>query len=211
MKNTKKLIVAMSGGVDSSVTAYLLKRQGYNIHGVYMKNWDESDENGVNVCPTTQDWLDVQKVCKQLDIPCTKVEFIKEYWNNVFTEMLDTYKKGFTPNPDVLCNKFIKFDALIKYCENKFDTDFIATGHYAQRGEGYSLLRAKDTFKDQSYFLSFVNQKQFQKILFPIGHLVKSEVREIARQQDLCVASKKDSVGICFIGKRNFQSFLCKF
>jgi tRNA-specific 2-thiouridylase len=205
---SKVSVVAMSGGVDSAVTACLLKKQGKNVHGVFMRNWDESDEVGQQVCTSTQDWLDVQKICNHLDIPCTRIEFIKDYWINVFQQVIDGYSKGITPNPDVLCNKFVKFDSMLKYCRERFDMEELATGHYARIGPDHALLRAKDLWKDQSYFLSFVNSEQLRDVVFPLGEYTKTEVREIAKNAGIHVNSKKDSTGMCFIGKRNFKDFI---
>ncbi|TDT46052.1 tRNA 2-thiouridine(34) synthase MnmA [Fonticella tunisiensis] len=206
-----KVVVGMSGGVDSSVAALLLKEQGYDVIGIFMKNWDEKDEMGY--CTSDQDYEDVRKVCDQLDIPYYTVNFEKEYWDRVFTYFLDEYKKGRTPNPDVMCNKEIKFKAFLDYAL-KIGADYLATGHYAQvdfhDGE-YRLLRAVDGNKDQTYFLCALGQKQLSKAIFPVGHLKKAEVREIARKAGLKTADKKDSTGICFIGERNFNEFLSRY
>lgn len=210
MKTPKdtKVIIGMSGGVDSSVAALLLKKQGYDVTGIFMKNWDEEDEDGV--CTATEDYEDVVKVCNQLDIPYYSVNFEKEYADRVFSYFLDTYKQGNTPNPDVLCNKEIKFKAFLDYAI-AFDADYIAMGHYArveqQDGE-FSLLKGLDSKKDQSYFLCELNQKQLSKAMFPLGDLTKEEVRRIAKEHNLYTADKKDSTGICFIGERNFKEFL---
>ncbi|WP_105616182.1 tRNA 2-thiouridine(34) synthase MnmA [Vallitalea okinawensis] len=206
-----KIIMGMSGGVDSSVAALLLKEQGYNVIGVFMKNWDEKDENGV--CTATEDYDDVRKVCDQIGIPYYTVNFEKEYWDRVFTYFLDEYKKGRTPNPDVLCNKEVKFKAFLDFAL-KLKADYIAMGHYARVGEEngeFKLLRGEDNNKDQTYFLCALNQKQLAKAMFPIGHLTKAEVREIAISHKLHTAKKKDSTGICFIGERNFNEFLKKY
>lgn len=213
----KKVILGMSGGVDSSVAAYLLKEQGYDVLGLFMKNWDETDENGD--CPASKDYEDVQKVCAQLDIPCYSIEFIKEYRDHVFAEFLKQYEAGFTPNPDVLCNREIKFDLFLKKAV-EFGCDYLATGHYAQvrertkvamNGATVDLLRGNDPNKDQTYFLTAVQGQVFNKVLFPIGHLPKPEVREIAKKMGLSTATKKDSTGICFIGERKFKSFLNQY
>lgn len=206
-----RVIMGMSGGVDSSVAALLLKQKGYDVIGVFMKNWDESDEDGV--CTATEDYEDVQAVCNQIDIPYYTVNFEKEYWDRVFTYFLEEYKKGRTPNPDVMCNKEIKFKAFLDYAL-KLGADYIATGHYCQvdfqEGE-YRLLRGADLNKDQTYFLCTLNQYQLSKSLFPIGHLNKKQVRQIAEEYGLKTAKKKDSTGICFIGERNFREFLSRY
>lgn len=209
-KNNKdtKVVVGMSGGVDSSVTAYLLKEQGYDVVGIFMKNWDEKDEAGL--CTAEEDYEDVRRVSAQLDIPYYTVNFTKEYWDRVFSYFLDEYKKGRTPNPDVMCNKEIKFKAFLDHAL-KLGADYIATGHYARvdylDGE-YKLLRGLDNNKDQTYFLCTLGQYQLSKSMFPIGHLNKSEVRTIAEREGLITAGKKDSTGICFIGERDFDKFL---
>lgn len=209
--NNIKVVVGMSGGVDSSVAAYILKEQGYDVLGIFMKNWDESDENGV--CTAEKDYEDVRRVSAQLDIPYYTVNFTKEYWDRVFSYFLEEYKKGRTPNPDVMCNKEIKFKAFLEYAL-KLGADYIATGHYARvdytDGE-YKLLRGVDNNKDQTYFLCTLGQYQLSKSMFPIGQLEKSEVRRIAEEQGFVTADKKDSTGICFIGERNFDEFLDKY
>ncbi|MFS1513820.1 tRNA 2-thiouridine(34) synthase MnmA [Chengkuizengella sp. SCS-71B] len=206
-----RVIVGMSGGVDSSVTALLLKQQGYEVIGVFMKNWDDTDEFGH--CTAEIDAEDVRRVCAQIDIPFYTVNFEKEYSDKVFSYFLDEYKKGRTPNPDVMCNREIKFgDFLNKALE--LGADYIATGHYArleQKDGKYTLLRGVDNNKDQSYFLSKLNQKQLSKAMFPIGHLPKQEVRKIAEESGLATAKKKDSTGVCFIGERNFKEFLSEY
>lgn len=207
----KKVVLGMSGGVDSSVAAILLKQAGYDVIGVFMKNWDEEDENGV--CLADEDYLDVMSVAEQLNIPYYSVNFVKEYWDKVFTYFLNEYRKGRTPNPDVMCNKEIKFKAFLDYA-NKLGADYIATGHYARiiHNEDESiLLRGIDDNKDQTYFLSQLSQKQLEKVLFPLGEYNKSEIREIANKYKLKTANKKDSTGICFIGERNFKEFLSKY
>lgn len=207
----KKVILGMSGGVDSSVSALLLKEAGYDVVGLFMKNWDEKDENGE--CTATADSEDARRVADQLDIPYYTVNFEKEYWDKVFTYFLDEYKKGRTPNPDVMCNQEIKFNAFLDYALG-LDADYIAMGHYCQieeTEEGFNLLRGKDRNKDQSYFLSRIGQKALSKTLFPIGHLDKDEVRKLADDNDLHTAKKKDSTGICFIGERDFDEFLDKY
>ncbi|UQS82885.1 tRNA 2-thiouridine(34) synthase MnmA [Bombilactobacillus folatiphilus] len=202
----------MSGGVDSSVSALLLKEQGYDVVGVFMKNWDDSDDSGV--CTATEDYEDVAKVANQIGIPYYSVNFEKEYWNRVFEYFLAEYKLGRTPNPDVMCNKEIKFKAFLEYAL-QLDADYIAMGHYAQLQRDDSglvhMLRGADLNKDQTYFLSTVAQDQLQNALFPIGHLQKSQVRAIAERAGLATAKKKDSTGVCFIGERNFKQFLSEF
>ena len=192
----------MSGGVDSSVAAYLLKKQGYEVLGLFMKNWDETDENGD--CPASQDYLDVQRVCAQLEIPCYSIEFVEEYRKHVFDEFLKQYEAGYTPNPDVLCNREIKFDLFLKKAV-EFGCDYLATGHYCQlaprtspaaNGATQNLIRAVDPNKDQTYFLTAVQGPVFNQVLFPIGNLPKPEVREIARTLGLATHAKKDSTGI---------------
>ncbi len=203
-----KVVIGMSGGVDSSVAAHLLKEQGYQVIGVFMKNWDEKDDDGV--CTAADDYQDVRKVCQKLDIPYYTVNFVKEYWDRVFEYFLSEYRRGRTPNPDVMCNKEIKFKAFLEFAM-KIGADYIAMGHYAQvdfKDGRYRLLRGKDNNKDQTYFLCELNQEQLSKSMFPIGHLSKPEVRKIAEDLDLATAKKKDSTGVCFIGERNFRSFL---
>ncbi|MCE4956193.1 tRNA 2-thiouridine(34) synthase MnmA [Macrococcoides caseolyticum] len=204
-----KVVVGMSGGVDSSVTALLLKEQGYDVIGIFMKNWDDTDEFGV--CTATEDYEDVIRVCNQIGIPYYAVNFEKEYWDKVFTYFLDEYKKGRTPNPDVMCNKEIKFKAFLDHAL-ALGADYVATGHYAQirrNDDGtVEMLRGVDNNKDQTYFLNQLSQDQLKHVMFPLGHLQKPEVREIAIKHDLATAKKKDSTGICFIGERNFKEFL---
>lgn len=205
------VVVGMSGGVDSSVAALLLKEQGYKVIGIFMKNWDEKDEDGV--CTATDDYEDVRKVCDEIGIPYYTVNFVKEYWDRVFTYFLDEYKKGRTPNPDVMCNKEIKFKAFLDYAL-KIGADYLATGHYAQvdfvDGE-YKMLRGVDNNKDQTYFLCTLGQYQLSKAMFPVGNLTKPQVREIAAKYGLKTAAKKDSTGVCFIGERNFGKFLSTY
>ncbi len=210
----KKVIVGMSGGVDSSVAAILLMKEGYQVEGLFMRNWDTSvngdylgnpDLNN-DICPQEADYNDAVKVCDKLGIPLHRVDFVKEYWDYVFTYFLDELKKGRTPNPDIMCNKYIKFDMFAKEAM-KLGADYIATGHYARIKDG-KLLRGLDNNKDQTYFLSQVSKKQLENVLFPVGELTKDEVREIAKEYDLITADKKDSTGICFIGERNFKKFL---
>ncbi len=208
METKKRVVVGMSGGVDSSVTALLLKQQGYDVIGIFMKNWDDTDENGV--CTATEDYEDVARVAEQLDIPYYAVNFEKEYWDKVFTYFLDEYRAGRTPNPDVMCNKEIKFKAFLNHALT-LGADYVATGHYARvdRSNGtVQMLRGLDQGKDQTYFLNQLTQNQLERVLFPIGELEKKEVRKIALEHDLATATKKDSTGICFIGERDFKSFL---
>ena len=210
----KKVVIGMSGGVDSSVSALLLKKQGYDVIGLFMRNWDSSLNNDYlgnpnlnnNICPQEQDYNDALEVCKKLDIPLHRVDFIKEYWDYVFTYFLDELKHGRTPNPDVMCNKYIKFDMFAKKAR-ELGADYIATGHYARLENG-KLLRGIDNNKDQTYFLAQLSSNQLENVLFPIGDLEKSVVRQIALENDLITAKKKDSTGICFIGERNFKQFL---
>lgn len=210
----KKVVIGMSGGVDSSVAAYLLKKDGYDVIGLFMRNWDSSVNNDVlgnntldnAICTQETDYNDAKKVCEELFIPLYRVDFVKEYWDYVFTYFLDELKKGRTPNPDVMCNKYIKFDLFIKEAK-KLGADYIATGHYARFIDG-KLLRGIDDNKDQSYFLSQLSKDQLKDVLFPVGNIIKPEVREIAALLKLDTAEKKDSTGICFIGERNFKEFL---
>lgn len=208
-----RVVVGMSGGVDSSVTALLLKRQGYDVVGVFMKNWDDTDENGV--CTATEDYKDVAKVATKIGIPYYSVNFEKEYWDRVFKYFIAEYKKGRTPNPDVICNKEIKFKAFIDYA-NQLGADYVATGHYAdlkRDSDGHMhLMRAKDQNKDQTYFLSQLDYEQLDKVLFPLAHYTKPEIRQIAAEAGLATAKKKDSVGICFIGEDgHFREFLSHY
>ncbi|AGH81905.1 tRNA (5-methyl aminomethyl-2-thiouridylate)-methyltransferase [Psychromonas sp. CNPT3] len=207
-----KVIVGMSGGVDSSVSAYLLQQQGYQVEGLFMKNWEEDDSS--EYCAAAQDLQDAQAVCDKLDIKLHTVNFSAEYWDNVFEHFLAEYKAGRTPNPDIMCNKEIKFKAFLEFAAEDLGADFIATGHYVRRREvnGHvQLLRGLDTNKDQSYFLYAVGEKQIAQTLFPVGELEKPEVRRIAEQQGLITANKKDSTGICFIGERKFTDFLQEY
>lgn len=200
----KTVVVGMSGGVDSSVAAYLLKAQGYNVIGLFMKNWEEEG------CPAVADYEDVVTVCDRLQIPHYSVNFSKEYWDNVFSHFIDELKQGYTPNPDILCNREIKFKVLLEKAL-EIGGDFLATGHYAQVGPNFSLLRGLDPNKDQSYFLYTLKKNILQKVLFPVGGLPKPEVRAIAREIGLVTSDKKDSVGICFIGKRDFKEFIGQY
>lgn len=207
-----RVVIGMSGGVDSSVAALLLKEQGYDVVGLFMKNWDDTDENGY--CTATEDYKDVALVAEQIGIPYYSVNFEKEYWNRVFEYFLEEYRKGRTPNPDVMCNKEVKFKAFLDYAMD-LGADYVAMGHYAQVTKDEDgtvhLLRGVDNNKDQTYFLNQLSQEQLQKSLFPLGHMEKSEVRAIAEKAGLATAKKKDSTGICFIGERNFNEFLSNY
>lgn len=210
--NAKRVIIGMSGGVDSSVAALVLKEQGYDVTGVFMKNWEETDENGV--CTATEDYQDAMAVSRKIGIPCYGVNFAKEYKDRVFSYFLDEYSKGRTPNPDVLCNCEIKFKAFLDLAMAA-GADNLATGHYARlehlpSGE-VKLLRAKDMGKDQTYFLAGLTQAQLKNAIFPIGDMQKSDLRHLAEKAELPNAKKKDSTGICFIGERNFKKFLMEF
>lgn len=207
-----RVVVGLSGGVDSTVAALLLKQQGYDVVGVFMKNWDDTDENGV--CTATEDFKDVVKIANQIGIPYYSINFEKEYWNRVFTYFLDEYQHGRTPNPDVICNKEIKFKAFLDYALD-LGADYIATGHYARikrdpDGTAH-MLRGVDENKDQTYFLSQLSQQQLAKVMFPLGDMKKPQVREIAAKYGLATAKKKDSMGICFIGEKNFKQFLSHY
>ncbi|WP_337018756.1 tRNA 2-thiouridine(34) synthase MnmA [Oceanobacillus massiliensis] len=213
MKSNKdiRVVVGMSGGVDSSVAALLLKEQGYDVVGIFMKNWDDTDEFGV--CTATEDFDDVVRVCNQLDIPYYSVNFEKQYWDKVFTYFLDEYKAGRTPNPDVMCNKEIKFKAFLDHAMS-LGADYLATGHYAQVKETdgrIEMLRGVDDNKDQTYFLNQLSADVLKQVMFPLGHMPKSEVRRIAKEHGLVTADKKDSTGICLVGERNFKEFLSEY
>lgn len=211
-KSETTVIVGMSGGVDSSVCAALLKEEGYNVIGLFMKNWEEFDEHGV--CQSSLEFADVMRVCDKLDIPYYSVDFIEEYKQQVFNHFIEEYKMGYTPNPDVLCNREIKFKVFFEKAM-ELGADFLATGHYCQKTLGedgqYVLLKGADPLKDQSYFLYTIRSEVLAKVLFPIGHLPKTEVRKIAAKYDLATKNKKDSTGICFIGERNFKKFLSNY
>ncbi|KAH9068938.1 hypothetical protein Ae201684P_004635 [Aphanomyces euteiches] len=214
----QRVIVGMSGGVDSSVAAYLLHQdKSFHVKGVYMNNWDSSDEEGQATCPADLEYESVRQVCSEIGISCTRVDFVQEYWNNVFSPCLDEYAQGWTPNPDLLCNREIKFDAFARYAHEHLGADWIATGHYAQlkpadaQSSALALYAAVDGNKDQSYFLSHVHTSAFQKVRFPLGALTKPQVRAIATDANLSAATAKESMGICFIGKRPFGSFLAQY
>lgn len=216
----QKVVVGMSGGVDSAVAAYLLKEQGYQVIGVFMQNWDPALNNDLadpyidsDICQAQEDFNDAKIVAKQLGIELYKVDFIKEYWEQVFKYFLEQHQLGRTPNPDVFCNKYIKFDAFLKYAIKNFNCDYIAMGHYARivHQPQIKLLKSYDENKDQTYFLEQVDKKMLVKTLFPLGDLTKQDVRKIASGLDLKVAHKKDSTGICFIGERNFRRFLTNY
>ena len=209
----KKVVVGMSGGVDSSVSAILLQKQGYEVVGLFMRNWDsladgelDGPTTSTGQCPQEADYDDAKAVCDKLGIPLYRKDFVKEYWDYVFTYFLDELKNGRTPNPDIMCNKYIKFDMFAKEAR-KLGADYIATGHYARMNNGH-LLRGIDSNKDQTYFLSQVSKKQLENVLFPVGDMEKKDVRKIAEEYELITAKKKDSTGICFIGERNFKNFL---
>lgn len=216
-----KVIVGLSGGVDSSVALIKLLEAGYNVEAMYMRNWDSAVNNDVlgnpdlldDVCPQERDYQDAKMVAKQLGIKLYRVDFIEEYWNSVFEHFLSEYRKNRTPNPDILCNKEIKFKTFLDKAL-ELGADYIAMGHYARvihDGDKNYLLRGVDQNKDQSYFLSQLTSSQLAKALFPIGDMEKPEVRELARKFNLVVADKKDSTGVCFIGERNFKEFLMNY
>ncbi|WP_294964734.1 tRNA 2-thiouridine(34) synthase MnmA [uncultured Gilliamella sp.] len=212
INSSKKVVVGMSGGVDSSVSAYLLQQQGYDVVGLFMKNWEEDDNE--EYCSAAVDLADAQAVCDKLGIKLNTINFAAEYWDNVFEHFLAEYKAGRTPNPDILCNKEIKFKAFLQYAAEDLGADYIATGHYVRKRETDStveLLRGIDSNKDQSYFLYTLSEQQLSKSLFPVGELEKPQVRKIAEQLGLATAAKKDSTGICFIGERKFSDFLARY
>ena len=209
--NHEKIIVGMSGGVDSSVSALLLKQQGFDIEGLFMKNWEEDDTE--EYCSAAVDLADAQQVCDRLDIPLHTVNFSSDYWDNVFEYFLHEYRSGRTPNPDIMCNREIKFKAFLEHAQT-LGAHRIATGHYVRsrnQNDRTQLLKGRDPNKDQSYFLYSLNQYQISHALFPIGELEKKEVRSLAEKNRFTVFDKKDSTGICFIGERKFKDFLQRF
>ncbi len=216
---SKRVVLGMSGGVDSSVCAHILQEQGYEVIGLFMQNWDPALNGDLadpyidaDICQAQEDFNDAKAVADKLGIELHKVDFVQEYWDKVFSFFLEEYKKARTPNPDILCNKYIKFKAFMDYAFANFNPDYIAMGHYAQVSHSpLRLIRGSDTNKDQTYFLQQLSGVQLEKTLFPIGHLNKSEVRKIANDLDLATANKKDSTGICFIGERNFTKFLTSY
>lgn len=214
-----KVMVGLSGGVDSAIAAYLLKEEGYEVVCCFMRNWDSMANNDFlgnptleeDMCPQEKDYYDAMEVAKKLDLPLLRIDFVKEYWDYVFSYFIEEYKKGRTPNPDIFCNKYIKFKPFLEFAL-KNGCQMIAMGHYSKKkvvdGKSY-LYKATDLNKDQSYFLSQISQEQLSKTLFPLGDLTKKEVREIAKKLNLdSVQDKKDSTGVCFIGERNFKEFL---
>ncbi len=211
LNSTSKVIVGMSGGVDSSVSALLLKQQGYRVEGLFMKNWEEDD--GTEYCTAKEDFADAQAVADKLGITLHGANFAAEYWDNVFEHFLEEYRAGRTPNPDILCNREIKFRAFLDYAL-MLGADAIATGHYARRGESDgrgTLLKGLDGNKDQSYFLHAVGHRELEQTLFPLGDMEKPQVRKLAQEHGLATAKKKDSTGICFIGERRFKDFLQQY
>lgn len=218
-KQNIKVMVGLSGGVDSAVALYLLQKEGYNVTAGFMRNWDALANNDIDgnptlldpSCPQEVDYDDAQKVADKLGVKLLRVDFVKEYWDDVFLHFIHEYENGRTPNPDIFCNKYIKFAAFLKWAKNQ-GFDYIATGHYAKKSidtNGLAILEvSRDANKDQTYFLSQLNQQQLSASLFPLGDLVKEDVRKIAKELDLDVATKKDSTGICFIGERHFRLFL---
>ncbi|MBU1927062.1 MAG: tRNA 2-thiouridine(34) synthase MnmA, partial [Gammaproteobacteria bacterium] len=214
--SSQYIIVGLSGGVDSAVAALLLKQQGHHVEGLFMKNWEENDEQDCHAsgrCTADDDLIDAQAVALKLGIKLHVINFSAEYWDRVFTLFLEEHKQGRTPNPDILCNTEIKFKAFLEHAM-ELGADYIATGHYAQKKHdalGYHLLKGIDVKKDQSYFLHGLNQSQLEKALFPIGHLTKPEVRAIAQEAEFRNHDKKDSTGICFIGEKHFKQFLSHY
>lgn len=211
MNTQKTVVVGMSGGVDSSLSALLLKEQGHRVIGMFMKNWDEQNESGT--CQSTADYDDVRRVCDQIDIPYYSVNFVQNYWDDVFTQFIQDLKQGLTPNPDILCNREIKFKVFLERAM-ELGGDFLATGHYCQniwKSDSPYLVKGVDPNKDQTYFLYTLSQDILKKVLFPVGGLEKKEVRRLAQLHGLATAEKKDSTGICFIGKRDFRPFVSQY
>jgi len=218
---SKRVLLGLSGGVDSAISGYLLKQQGYDVTGCFMRNWDSIANNDINGNPTLigskcsqeLDYDDACKTAKEIGIPILRVDFIEDYWNKVFTYFLEEYKQGRTPNPDVFCNRYIKFDSFRKYAITQ-GFDYIGMGHYVKKvkinGEN-QLFKAFDKTKDQSYFLSEITNEQIDSCLFPLGDITKAEVRKIAQDLNLTIAKKKDSTGVCFIGERRFKEFLSNY
>ncbi len=204
----KTVALGMSGGVDSSLSAALLKEQGFDVIGLFMKNWEEKDETGA--CQSQKDYEDVLRCADVLNIPVYSINFVEEYRDRVFNSFLKDLKKGLTPNPDILCNREIKFDLFLEKAKT-LGAEFLATGHYCRLGPKKELLKGKDPNKDQSYFLHAVHKKAFENVIFPVGDLIKSDVRKLALKYELPTATKKDSTGICFIGKRNFKDFVSNY
>lgn len=226
MSGIKRVVCGISGGVDSAVTAALLKQKGYHVLGAFMKNWDDQDEGGTCEIIQKNDYEDAKSICDFLRIPFVEVSFVKDYWNEVFTRLVEDYERGYTPNPDVMCNKFIKFGSFYKYARTNLGADAIATGHYAQNSLGNflenfkhfekdqkaHLLRAVDLTKDQTLFLSDISQNALRRTMFPLGSMYKYHVRLLAKEMGMDKVSKKrDSVGICFIGNRRFTDFISKY
>ncbi|MCI5774799.1 MAG: tRNA 2-thiouridine(34) synthase MnmA [Erysipelotrichaceae bacterium] len=213
-----KVLVGLSGGVDSAIAAYLLKEQGHDVTCCFMRNWDSMANNDFlgnptiedDVCPQEKDYMDAKSVADSLGLELLRIDFVKEYWDHVFASFLNEYKKGRTPNPDILCNKYIKFDSFLKFAKEK-GFDAIATGHYAKKtwlNDKPVMQKAHDLNKDQTYFLCQISKEALSYTLFPLGDIDKPQVREYAQKLELSIAKKKDSTGICFIGERNFRAFL---
>lgn len=204
-----KVVIGMSGGIDSTIAAYLLSKQGYNVLGIHLRTWDSRDENGN--CGSDRDWLDVQESCSSLGIPCKSLNYTKEYWTMVFTPFLKQLSSSASPNPDINCNSKIKFGTLYDYCMEKENADYISSGHYA-RIINNRLLKGVDPVKDQSYYLSTLKYHQLSKILFPLGSLTKDYVKQIAQSLGMeKILKRRESMGICFIGKRNFNNFIQEY
>ena len=218
INSKKKVLLGLSGGVDSGVAAYLLKQEGYDVTGCFMRNWDSLANQDImgnptimdSICPQEVDYQDAVKVAETVGIPILRIDFVKEYWDNVFTAFIDEYTKGRTPNPDILCNKYIKFKSFYDYAK-EMGFDYLATGHYAKiidLNDEKLMAKALDDNKDQTYFLSQVDKNVLDEVLFPLGEYTKEQIREIALDINLSIATKKDSTGICFIGERDFKEFL---